>query len=85
MALADERSPTTVRWMLTDNQGTVRDITNNVGGVQNHIRYDSFGKITSQTNANFSTRYNLRGGNLMPRRGCIFTAVGTMILRSGGL
>jgi RHS repeat-associated protein len=61
MALADERSTTAVRWMLTDNQGTVRDITNNVGAVQNHIRYDSFGRITSQTNASFSTRFNYTG------------------------
>jgi RHS repeat-associated protein len=61
MALADDRITTAVRWMLTDNQGTVRDISNNAGAVQNHIRYDSFGKITSQTNANFNTRFNYTG------------------------
>jgi RHS repeat-associated protein len=72
MALADERSPTTVRWMLTDNQGTVRDITNNVGAVQNHIRYDSFGRITSQTNANFSTRFNYTGREFDAETGLYF-------------
>jgi RHS repeat-associated protein len=72
MALADERSTTAVRWMLTDNQGTVRDITNNVGGVQNHLRYDSFGRITSQTNANFNTRFNYTGREFDAETGLYF-------------
>jgi RHS repeat-associated protein len=72
MALADERSTTAVRWMLTDNQGTIRDITNNIGAVQNHIRYDSFGKITSQTNANFNTRFNYTGREFDAETGLYF-------------
>jgi RHS repeat-associated protein len=55
-----------------DNQGTFRDITNNVGAVQNHIRYDSFGKITSQTNANFSTRFNYTGREYDAETGLYF-------------
>jgi RHS repeat-associated protein len=72
MALADERSTTAVRWMLMDNQGTIRDITNNVGAVQNHIRYDSFGRITSQTNANFNTRFNYTGREFDAETGLYF-------------
>jgi hypothetical protein len=48
--LADE-SNGQVLWTLTDNLGTVRDLVNSSGVVQNHIKYDSFGNITSQTNA----------------------------------
>ncbi len=60
--LADEQfSPTgsnqmptsvgSVLWPLTDNLGSVRDIIDwNGGNVVNHITYDAFGKVTSETN-----------------------------------
>lgn len=53
--LADEDGQGQVLWTLTDNQGTVRDLVDGTGTVQNHITYDSFGKITSQTNPVFKT------------------------------
>jgi RHS repeat-associated protein len=40
-----------VLWALTDHLGTVRDVIDSMATVVNHIRYDSFGKITSETNA----------------------------------
>ncbi|PHR92220.1 MAG: hypothetical protein COA78_33630, partial [Blastopirellula sp.] len=48
-------------WMLTDHLGTVRDIIDNTGSLQNHILYDSFGNLLSQTNALISTRYLFTG------------------------
>jgi RHS repeat-associated protein len=43
--------PGDVLWALTDHLGTVRDVIDSMATVVNHIRYDSFGKITSETNA----------------------------------
>ena len=42
-------------WALTDHLGSVRDLVafeNNVTVVQNHIKYDAFGNIKSESNAN---------------------------------
>jgi RHS repeat-associated protein len=39
----------------------VRDVINNQGQILNHIRYDSFGKITAQTNANVDFRFGYTG------------------------
>ncbi|MBM4128443.1 MAG: hypothetical protein FJ247_14155, partial [Nitrospira sp.] len=39
-----------VVWPLADNQGTIRDLVDETGSVLNHIKYDSFGKVTSETN-----------------------------------
>ena len=42
----------TVNWLLTDNQGTVRDVVqfaNGTTSVVDHLVYDSFGQIASQT------------------------------------
>ena len=54
--LADEAvsslsSPGSLLWPLTDNLGTVRDLVDSTGSVQNHISYDSFGKVTDETNS----------------------------------
>jgi RHS repeat-associated protein len=59
--LADEVSTGVVHWALTDYQGSVRDIINNQGQLLNHIRYDSFGNITQQTNANLDFRFSYTG------------------------
>ncbi|MBM4001476.1 MAG: RHS repeat-associated core domain-containing protein [Planctomycetes bacterium] len=39
-----------VVWPLADNQGTIRDLVDETGSVLNHLKYDSFGKMTSETN-----------------------------------
>jgi RHS repeat-associated protein len=61
--LADDRG-NNLTWMLTDNIGTVRDIVNNSGAVQNSLKYESFGKIASQTNASVETRFGYTGREL---------------------
>jgi RHS repeat-associated protein len=53
---ADE-SGGSVLWALTDHLGSVRDVVDNAGVVQNHIVYDAFGGVTSQTNASVVFRY----------------------------
>jgi RHS repeat-associated protein len=50
-----------ILWALTDNLGTVRDVVNSSGVVQNHIKYDSFGKITSQTSPGNNIRFSFTG------------------------
>jgi RHS repeat-associated protein len=49
--LADEDAVGQVRWALTDNLGSVRELVDSAGTVLNHIVYDSFGRIASETNA----------------------------------
>ena len=59
--LADENAQGRVLWALTDNQGTVKDLIDSAGVIQNHIVYDSFGKITNQTNSSVSTIFGYTG------------------------
>jgi RHS repeat-associated protein len=69
--LADE-SNGQVLWTLTDNLGTVRDLVNGAGAVQNRIKYDSFGNITSQTNASINTRFGYTGRELDAETGLYY-------------
>jgi RHS repeat-associated protein len=61
--LADETTAG-VRWAVTDNQGTVTDVIDSQGQVLNHLVYDSFGKITSQSNPAVEFRYGYTGREL---------------------
>ena len=52
--LADEQvtsltSAGDVLWPLADNLGSVRDIVDSTGAVENHLTYDAFGNVTSET------------------------------------
>jgi RHS repeat-associated protein len=47
---ADDNGQGTVLWPLTDNRGSVRDIVNSAGILQDHLIYDSFGRLSSETN-----------------------------------
>jgi RHS repeat-associated protein len=58
--LADERGGTVV-WALSDNQGTVRDVVDGNGTILNHVVYDSFGKVKSQSDATVEFRYGYTG------------------------
>jgi RHS repeat-associated protein len=58
--LADE-TQTSVNWALVDNLGTVRDVIDSNGVVQDHISYDSFGNVTSETNPDVDFRYGYTG------------------------
>jgi RHS repeat-associated protein len=61
--LADETNAG-VRWAVTDKQGTVTDVIDSQGQVLNHLVYDSFGKITSQSNPAVEFRYGYTGREL---------------------
>jgi RHS repeat-associated protein len=61
--LADEATGRGVLWLLTDNQGTVRDEVNNDGDVINHRQYNTFGQITDET-APTGTIFAFAGGLL---------------------
>lgn len=47
--------------MLTDHLGTVRDLVSNSGQVVNHIKYDSYGNVISESNPAVKTRYKYTG------------------------
>jgi len=50
-----------VLWGLADHQGTIRDVVNNSGVVQNHIKYSSFGDIVSESNSSVDYRFSYTG------------------------
>ncbi|SMP52660.1 RHS repeat-associated core domain-containing protein, partial [Neorhodopirellula lusitana] len=59
--LAQEDGAGTAHWHLTDHLGTVRDLVNKTGVVENHIVYDSFGNVLNQSNPLVNTRYLFTG------------------------
>jgi RHS repeat-associated protein len=62
--LADEGASGQVLWPLTDHLGTVRDLVDSAGAVQNHISYDSFGRVTAETNAATDFLFGFTGREL---------------------
>ena len=54
----------TPNWYLTDVRGSVRDIINNAGAVQDSITYSAFGVITAETNSSNRGRYTWTGREL---------------------
>ncbi len=61
---ADENAMQQVLWPLTDHQGTVRDLVNSAGVVADHRTYDSFGRLTDQTNAAVDYMFGFTGREL---------------------
>jgi RHS repeat-associated protein len=61
-----------VLWALTDNQGTVRDVVNSDGVVVNHLTYDSFGKVTGETNPAVDFRFGYTGRELDSETGLYY-------------
>jgi RHS repeat-associated protein len=51
-------------WYWTDRLGSVRDITDGAGTVVDHINYDSFGNVLSETNPAAGSRYKFTGREL---------------------
>jgi len=47
--LADEQVGGELLWTLTDNLGTVRELVNNSGTIRNHLVYDAYGNVLSET------------------------------------
>jgi RHS repeat-associated protein len=58
---AQESAAGEVLWDLTDHLGTVRDLVSNSGVVVNHLKYDSYGNIISESNSVVHTRYQYTG------------------------
>ena len=59
--LARTTSGETTNWYLDDNLGSVRDIVSTTGVEQDHIVYDSFGNILTETNATNGDRFKFAG------------------------
>ncbi len=47
--LADEQVGDEVLWPLADNLGSVRDLIDSDGNVENHLVYDAYGNVISET------------------------------------
>ena len=50
-----------VRWYLSDHLGTVRDLADAAGEVIDHLAYDSFGNVLSETNPAAGDRFRFTG------------------------
>ncbi|WP_342596963.1 RHS repeat-associated core domain-containing protein [Cyanobacterium aponinum UTEX 3222] len=59
--LAQEDGNGDVVWLLTDHLGTIRDLLDNTGDVVNHLTYDSYGNVVSETDATVDSRYRFTG------------------------
>ncbi|HPZ82112.1 MAG TPA: hypothetical protein PL064_01685, partial [Thermogutta sp.] len=67
----DNGADETVQWTLTDHLNTVRDIAKYDSGsdmttVVNHLTYDAFGQITSQTNPTVTALFAFTGRLMLP-------------------
>jgi RHS repeat-associated protein len=60
---ADE-SNGNVLWALSDHLGSVRDVVDDSGTVLNHVVYDAFGGVTSQTDESVVFRYGYTASEL---------------------
>ena len=59
--LARTSATGTTAWYMTDKLGSVEDIVSTSGTVLDHIVYDSFGNVTTQTNAANADRFLFTG------------------------
>ncbi len=59
--LARTSSGGTTAWYLTDKLDSVRDVVSSAGSVLDHVVYDSFGNITTETNASNGDRFKFAG------------------------
>ncbi len=64
MLLARTDAAGVTAWYLTDRLGTVRDLADTAGAVIDHIAYDSFGRVTSETNPSAGDRFKFTGREL---------------------
>jgi RHS repeat-associated protein len=59
--IAQEDNEGNVIWLLTDHLGTIRDLVDDKGDVINHLVYDSFGQVITESDPNIDTRYLFTG------------------------
>ena len=75
----------TTAWYLTDRLGSVRDIVNTSGTSIDHVVYDSYGNILTESSGTNGDRFKFTGmeyAELQP--GCITTGPGSMTRSQGG-
>jgi RHS repeat-associated protein len=82
MVLVDEvfnstGTPTDILWLLHDRQNTVTDVatlpsTSGQATHRNHLEYNAFGEITSQTNSTYAPLQTYIGQILDPTTGLLF-------------
>jgi RHS repeat-associated protein len=70
--LARMDSSNNVAWYLPDRLGTIRDVVNTTGTVLDHVIYDSFGNVTSETNATNGDRFKFTGREFDAATGLYF-------------
>jgi RHS repeat-associated protein len=51
----------TAAWYLTDRQGSVRNLTDSSGNLQDTITYDPFGNVLTESNTSFGDRFKYTG------------------------
>jgi RHS repeat-associated protein len=61
MLLARTSAAGVSAWYLTDRQGSVRDLVSTSGAVLNHVVYDAYGRVKSETNAANGDRFKYTG------------------------
>ena len=59
--LAEDAGDGSVFWLLADDLGSIRDVLNSAGAEVDHLVYDSFGNVLSQTNPAAAPRYQFTG------------------------
>jgi YD repeat-containing protein len=83
--LAQEDAAGNVAWLLPDHLGTTRDLVDEAGHVLNHVQYDSFGNVVSESDPANSTRYLFTGREFDPETGLYFYRRGITTQGRGGL
>jgi RHS repeat-associated protein len=48
-------------WYLPDRLGSLRDVTDATGAIQDHVIYDGFGNVVNESNPSFGDRYKYTG------------------------
>ncbi|NLX96620.1 MAG: hypothetical protein GXY83_10625 [Rhodopirellula sp.] len=62
--LADEQVGVRTVWGLADHEGTIRDLVDNGGTLVNHRKFDSFGRVTAETNGAIDFLFGFAEGML---------------------
>ncbi len=75
--LADEDAAGNILWTLADHQGTVRDLADyddgtGITAIANHLVYNSFGAITSETNPAVDELFSYTGREWDPDAGLYY-------------
>ena len=59
-------------WLLADHLGSISEVLDNSGSIVDRLVYDSFGNVTSQSNASAGSRYGFAGREFDAETGLYF-------------